>query len=47
MPVSGIIKSINIDPQVKIFINESLESASLVDKMVKKGDQLSFSVTSM
>lgn len=47
MPVSGIIKSINIDPQVKIFINnESSESASLVDKSVKKGDQLSFTVTS-
>lgn len=45
IPVLGTIKALNIDPQIKIFINnENFEQASLLEKKIKKGDRVSFTL---
>lgn len=47
LPVSGVLKDINISPNVQIFINsERFDKANIVNEKLRKGDRLKFSLQS-
>lgn len=47
-PISGVVKDININPQIKMFINsKSFNKADILGKKLDKGDQLRFSLISL
>lgn len=48
LPVSGVVKDININPTNKIFINsKSYDTTTLLGQKLAKGDQLGFPLVAL